>query len=683
MDYIVGVDIGGTFTDCVVGADDGTIIIGKAPSTPEDFSIGVIDAMREAAKNLGLDGEDQLLQATSRFLHGCTIGENTLITRSGAQTGLIATKGFADSLPMMRAKIREGLTETEAANLTAITKPEPFVQRQLIREVTERIDYKGAILIRLDLDEAERVLEELIEKGVESIAVSLLWSVANDTHERAVAGVLKEKHPSIHVSISSEMAPFIGEYERTATTVFNAYIAPKMGTYLQSLQTALNQKGLTRDPLIMQAYGGVIGTEAARKNAVGTIESGPAAGVVGSKFLGDLIGEPNILAADMGGTTFKVSVIRDGVIERDYNPVFLRYSILSPKIWVESIGAGGGSIAWVDPETGLLKVGPQGAGARPGPVCYGFGGTEPTISDADLLLGYLNEDYFLGGRMPLNKDAAVEAIRETVAKPLGISETEAARGICAIANAHMSDLIRKATVERGHNPANFVLFAFGGAGPVHAGRYAAELGIKKILIPSTASVHGATGLISSDVVFQYGKSDHLLVPPDITRVNENFSALCAKALDDLHRAGFADEDIQIIRSLDMRYRFLVHERSVPLPEVVSEITQRDMEELYVRFDEFYEMAYGRGSGYPQAGRDIITFRVDAIGRLRKPNIKTERLQSTDPGSAHKAKRSVYFDEHRGFIPTDVYGFERMTPGMQVEGPAVIETPVTTIVSPTL
>ncbi|MFQ5917585.1 MAG: hydantoinase/oxoprolinase N-terminal domain-containing protein, partial [Candidatus Binatia bacterium] len=360
MNYIVGVDIGGTFTDCVVVDDEGTITVGKALSTPQDFSVGAVDAVREAAKNLGLLNEGELLGLTGVFFHACTIGENTLITRSGAKTGLITTKGFPDTILMMRGKITEGLTETEAAHLSALRKPEPIVSRPFIEEVSERIDYKGSVLISLDPDEAKQVIDRLVAEGVESVAVCLLWSIANDSHERSLATLIRNAHPSVFLSLSSEVTPFLGEYERTATTVFNAYIGPKISGYLQNLQRVLKLRGLRREPLIMQAYGGVLGIEASCKNAVGTIESGPASGVVGSQFLGKLIGEKNVLATDMGGTTFKVSVIRDGIIERDYMPVILRHTILATKIWVESVGAGGGSIAWIDPETGLLKVGPQG-----------------------------------------------------------------------------------------------------------------------------------------------------------------------------------------------------------------------------------------------------------------------------------------------------------------------------------
>ena len=679
MDYIVGVDIGGTFTDCVVVDDEGAVTVGKAPSTPADFSLGVVDALHDVAEKLGLRDEQGLIPSISRFIHACTVGENALITRSGATTGLITTKGFGDTLLIMRGQVREGLTESEAVHLSALDKPEPLVPRPLIEEVTERVDYEGSILLKLDLAEAEEAINRLINKGVESVAICLLWSTSNDAHEKSLAEVLRSNHPSIFVTISSEVAPYLGEYERTATTVFNAYIGPKISTYLQGLRKSLSREGLSREPLIMQAYGGVLGVDATCTNAVGTIESGPAAGVVGSKSFGDLTGDSNILATDMGGTTFKVSVIRDGIIERDHAPLFMRHRILSPKIWVESIGAGGGSIAWIDSEMGLLKVGPQGAGARPGPVCYALGGTEPTVSDADLALGYLNENYFLGGRMALDKAASLKALEEMIAKPLGMDVIEAARGIYDITNAHMSDLIRRATVERGHDPRNFVLFAYGGAGPVHASRYAAELGVKKVVIPITASVHGATGLISSDMVYQYSKPDRLMVPADEHRVNANFSAMCAQAFDDLHTAGFDDQVIRVVRSIDMRYRYQVHELSVPFPEGTSEITEEDLEELNARFDELYEKSYGQGSGYAEAGREMVTFRVDAIGELRKPVIKKQRAGGKGPDHALKETRDVYFEENRGFRPTNIYDFERLGPGNEIAGPAVIETPVTTIV----
>jgi N-methylhydantoinase A len=679
MDYTIGVDIGGTFTDCVVLDEQGFLAVGKALSTPTDFSIGALDAVRDAAQNLGLKSEDELIQAARFFFHACTIGDNTLITRAGAKTGLITTRGFGDAILMMRGMTAEGLTEEEAAHTSALAKPDPIVPRTLIEELTERVDYKGTVLIPLKGEEIEKAVERLVSQAVESAAVCLLWSIANGSHEKMIAEQLRKKYPNLYLSLSSDVAPFLGEYERTATTVFNAYIGPRISAYLNNLERVLREKHLKDEPLIMQAYGGVLNVSATCANAVGTIESGPAAGVVGSHYLGGLIGEENVLATDMGGTTFKVSVIHDGRIEKDYNPVIQRHRILSTKIWVESIGAGGGSIAWIDPDTRILKVGPQGAGASPGPVCYQLGGSEPTVSDADLVLGYLNENYFLGGKIRLDKEAAARVIAEKIAAPLGMGTIEAAGGIYRIANAHMSDLIRRATVERGHDPRKFVLFAFGGAGPVHAGRYTGDLGIKQVVIPLTASVHGATGLISSDVLYEYGRSDHLIAPFDLKRLNHNFSILIAQARRDLASRGFKEGDTEIVRSLDMRYRYQVHELTLSLPPGTAEMGEKDLEKVYDDFHELYEKSYGRGSGYREAGMEVMTFRLTARGRLKKPNIARHPLDGKDSARTVKSRRPVYFQEYRELVETAIYDFDKMKPGNELAGPAVIETPVTTIV----
>ena len=678
MQYNIGVDIGGTFTDCVVVDDSGRLFIGKASSTPDDFAQGTINAVREVARQLGLDVRE-LLGATRLFFHGCTVGDNTLLTRSGPKTGLITTRGFGDTLLMMRGKKTEGLTETEAAHFSALDKPEPLVPRRFIKEVKERIDYKGAVLLALDMDEAEAAIDDLLDEGVEAIAICLLWSVANDSHERAIAEFIRKKYPELFVSMSSEVAPYLGEYERTATTVFNAYIGSTISAYLANLGRMLASAGLRNEPLIMQAYGGVLGLEASARNAIGMIESGPAAGVVGTQFLANLMSERNALVTDMGGTTFKVSVVRDGKIERNYSPVILRHNVLATKIWVESIGAGGGSIAWVDQDSGLLKVGPQGAGAKPGPVCYAQGGTEPTVCDADLILGFLDENYFLGGRMILAKDAARHAIDEKIAKPLGVSVVEAASGIYRITNAHMADLVRRATVERGYDPRQFVLFVVGGAGPVHAARYAAEIGITQVVIPLTSAVQGALGVITSDVVFEYGRSDRSPFPADLQRVDGNFANLIARARNDLHAMRFTENDIVIQRSMDMRYRYQSHELNVALPPGVSPLTASDMNTLDAAFDRLYELTYGPGSGYRDAGKEIVTYRVSASGIIGKPEIRKGQNGTKTAVIALKGRRQVFFEEANGFVETPIYDFERLLPGHELSGPAIIESTVTTIV----
>ena len=679
MEYNLGVDIGGTFTDCVVVDEAGELTVGKSLSTPDNFALGVLNAVRNAAEHLGMTGEEALLHTAKLFFHGCTVGDNTLLTRSGARTGLITTKGFADSIYMMRGRMTEGLTEAETAHFYALTKPDPLVPRRLIGEVKERVDYKGAVVVPLDLDEAAAVVDRLVAEGVTAVAVSLLWSIANDGHERALEELIQSRHPDLFVSLSSEVAPYLGEYERTITTIFNAYIGPTISSYLSNLRESLADKGLHNAPLIMQAYGGVLDSDACVRRGVGLVESGPAAGVVGGQYFCDKIDEPNILVTDMGGTTFKVGLVRDGRIEKNYSPVILRHAVLATKIWVESIGAGGGSIGWVDEEKGLMKVGPQGAGAKPGPASYGLGGTEPTVSDVDLVLGYLNPDYFLGGRMQLDREAAERAIREKVADPLGMSLTEAASGLYRITNAQMADLIRRATVERGHDPRNFVLFVEGGAGPVHCGRYAAELGIREVVVPMTSSVHGGLGLLASDVVFEYGKAERLVYPPDPEVVNATFAGLLDKARADLEKMGFAGEEIAVIRSLDMRYRFQCHELNAELPLGTAELGMEDFQWLDQAFDELYETSYGPGSGYREAGKEIITFRLRAVGKIQHPNIKRYEPGAADPGGAFKGKRDAYFEQERDFLPADIYDFERLKPGMEIRGAAIIESPVTTIV----
>jgi N-methylhydantoinase A len=679
MNYVVGVDIGGTFTDCVAMDQQGAVTLGKALSTPNDFAVGAIDAVGDAARNLGYASENELLATTKFFFHACTVADNTLITRTGPKTGLLTTAGFADTLLIMRGRTTEGLTESDAFRASTQSKPTPIIPRALIEEVKERIDYKGSAIIQLQPEEIARAVGSLTERGAESIAVALLWSLTNDTHERALAEYIKKHHPSIFVSPSSEVAPFLGEYERTATTAFNAYVGPKIAAYLRRLGELLQSKGLQRKPLIMQAYGGVLGIEDTCKTAVGTIESGPASGIIGSRFIGDQLGVSNVLATDMGGTTFKVGVIRDGAVEMDHKPIFMRYQLFLSKIWVESIGAGGGSIVWIDPETGLLKVGPQGAGSSPGPICYGMGGTDVTVSDVDLILGYLNEDCFLGGRMKLAKQRALEALEEKIARPMNMTVAEAASGIYRITNSHMSDLIRRATVERGYDPREFTLFAFGGAAPVHAGRYAAELGIREIVVPLTASVHGAAGLVSSDVIYDYGRSERLSVPADAQHVRDSFAGLVERAKASLRNAGFEDRQMKIIRSVDMRYRQQVHELNVPFAPGAELISEQDLEGIYQRFDELYELTYGPGAGYREAGKEIMAFRVVAIGELSKPKLKKHPITANQAAAALKPERKVYFEEQKDFIATRVYDYDRLMCGSEVFGPAIIETPITTVV----
>ena len=681
MSYLVGVDIGGTFTDCAVLDESGLLTIGKALSTPDDFANGVIDAVADAAQALQLGAGEarDLLSKTRLFIHACTVGDNTLLTRSGLPTAIVTTRGFADTFLMMRGKIAEGLTETEVAHLSELEKPTPIIERRRIVEVTERVDRHGNALVDLDLEDAAETIDRLVAEGVQSIAICLLWAFKNTAHEQRLKALVKERHPDVYVTCSHEVAPFPGEYERTATTAFNAYIGPVTSAYLRRLSGLLHDNGLETAPVVMQAYGGVLSLEATAENSVGIIESGPAAGIVASRHQGELVGDTDILATDMGGTTFKAGVIRKGRLEKEFHPVFMRHTIMTSKVWVESIGAGGGSIAWIDEEHGLLRVGPAGAGSLPGPVCYMQGGTEPTVADADVTLGYLNPDYFLGGKMKLDKAGAEKAIEEKIAKPLGLSVTEAAAGIYRIANSHMADLLRKATIERGYDPRTSVVYSTGGAAGVHAARFAADLGVKEIVVPPTASVQGAAGLVTSDAVYEYGVFERHVLPLQVAALQASIDDLAGRGRKDLAGVGFGPEVSSLQFSADMRYRFQAHELNIDLNFEGETVTAADVERLADEFDRRYEMEYGAGATFREAGMELVALRLAATGKLPRPELRPIPAAEGGVDDAKKGERDAFFEEYGEFRPTPVYDYGLLGAGSSLDGPAIIETPVTTIV----
>lgn len=677
MPYLVGVDTGGTFTDCVAVDERGRVHIGKAPSTPGNFAQGIVDSLDVVASGLGLSLAG-LLNETSLFAHGSTVATNAMINRSGARAGLITTRGFEDTLLIMRGIGRvAGLDEQEVTRMARTSKPEPIIPKTLIRGVRERVDSTGAILTPLDIEDARRAVDALIEAYVESIAICLLWSFRDATHELAIKRMIAEKYPHVFVSTSSDLIPMMGEYERTATTALNAYLGPSVQKYLSSLDDDLRSLGLARSPLIMQAYGGCLPIQEAIKQPITTISSGPVGGLVGSKFLAEMLGHRNVITTDVGGTSFDVGLIYDGQIERARESVIAQYHLLTPMLEIASIGAGGGSVAWIEPVTGLLRVGPRSAGARPGPVCYDLGGEEPTVTDADLVLGFLNPEHFLGGRMRLDINKARTAIGDRIARPMGMEIVEAAAAVYDIVNAHMSDLIRKVTIERGYDPRTCVLFVYGGAGPVHAGAYGADLGVQSIVVPPTAAVHSAMGIAAADIVHIYELSDPLPMPADVERLNANLHRLEKRAWADLASEGFAREATEIRRYFDLRYRRQVHEIVVPVRS--GELTSADVERLADDFERIYEVSYGRGSAYREAGIEIVTFRVEAVGKTPKPILSRREETSEDPSPAWKFSRQVYSRSLGGYVQAEVFDFDRLCPGNVLRGPAIVETPVTTVV----
>ncbi|MCY4480751.1 MAG: hydantoinase/oxoprolinase family protein, partial [Rhodospirillales bacterium] len=500
--YVVATDVGGTCTDAVLFAAGEPVRLGKALSTPPDFADGVLAAVGAAADDIGL-ATDELLARTTLFMHGSTVVDNTLLTRSGARTGLITTEGFEDTLIITRGAYGRwaGLTEDGIKHPVATDRAPPLVPGSRTRGVPERMDYKGAVLRELDEDAVRRAIRSLVEdEEVEALAVSFLWSFYNATHEQRVGELIREIAPGAYVTLSSEIAPVPGEYERASTTVINAYAGGIASDYITSLQALLQGRGYGGPLLVMQGYGGLLPAEEAAERAVGMLECGPAAGVIGSRHLGRLMEDQDIIACDMGGTTFKVGVIQGGAIDYAREPMVDRYHYVAPKIEVVSIGAGGGSIVALDPATGVPGVGPASAGARPGPVCYGLGGDEPTLTDVMLLVGYMDPGTFLGGTISLDAEAARRVFTEKIAQPLGMSVEEAAIGIYRIAAAQIADLIHEITVERGLDPRDFVLHAFGGSCGLLCGVFGAELGVRRIVVPYTASVNAAFGLLSADIV---------------------------------------------------------------------------------------------------------------------------------------------------------------------------------------
>lgn len=675
--YLIGIDTGGTFADCVVIDNNGHIALGKALSTPDDYSIGIMESIKAAAELVGLS-LNGLLAQTKLIAHGTTVGENALLTRSGAKTGLITTSGFEDTLMIMRGAMGRvaGLTESEMKRQARTDKPLPIVPRTLIKGVRERIDYKGRVVIPLDSADAKEIVNGLLTENVDSIAISLLWSFMNPSHEKYIKGIVQASAPGVFVTCSHEVAPVLGEYERTSTVAMNAYLGPIVSKYLGSLKSRLKTNGFSGELLVMQAYGGLIPIQDAQHRPVSTIESGPAAGVIASIFIGASLGHKNIIAADMGGTTFKIAMVDNGTVFRDNKPIYGRYHVLCPKIDIQSIGAGGGSIAWLEPHTGLLKVGPLSAGASPGPACYDLGGSEPTVTDADLVLGYYPE-YLLGGKMRLNKQKAAEAIRDKLAHGLGMELKKVAAAIKRITDSQMADLMRKNTVYKGLDPGEFTLYAYGGAGPLHAGAFCQDLGIKEVVVPITASVNGALGLVGSNIVHEYRLFDRCTVPVDPDRVNDHFHNLERSGLEQLRGDGVKEDNIELERWVYVRYKRQTHELPTPVP-VKDILTAQDIDSICDSFERLYEHEYGKGSAYREAGMEMVTFEVRAIGKLVKPSLERYSLQAAPLEKSLKSRRHVFWETEDREIMTNIYDLNSLNSGSRLKGPSIIETPVTTI-----
>jgi N-methylhydantoinase A len=679
MPYIIGIDTGGTFTDCVVMDADGRIVTAKAPSTPDDFSDGVMDSLRLAGERLGLTTE-ALLGDTARVALGTTVGTNAMLQRRGARVGLITTRGHRDVIHIMRgARGVPGLNNVQVLHFPESGKPDPIVPKPFIAEVSERVDCKGQVVVELNEEEAEAAIEKLVTKGVEALAICFLWSFKHPEHEWRVKAMTERLAPGVFVCCSADLIPRWGEYERTVATVLNAYLGPVMSRYLGRLESRAQAAGLRYPLEVMQCGGGVIPAAESARRAFLTLDSGPVAGVLASQYLGGIMGAKHIVATDMGGTSFDVGLVWDGEPVASYQSVVHQYEYFVPRIDIRSIGSGGGSVVWIDEVSGTMRVGPVSAGAQPGPACYGRGGTEPTVTDADLVLGYLDPGCFLGGRLRLDPGLA-RASLEPVAARLGMGLTEAAAGAVRVVEHQMADLIRKATVQKGYDPRDAVVFAYGGAGPVHAGVYARELGAQGVVVPlgELCSLWSALGAASADLLHIYEAVDIRPSPFDPARVMTHFQELEARGVAQLGADGIDPARARLARSADIRYKGQINE--VEMPVSGGRLDAAALEQLVADFHRRYETVYGRGAGFREARVEIVTYRVRASAASAKPRIAAAPESDSVPApDARAGTRPVYWSELGDFEPTPIFRGDRLAPGNVVPGPAIVQVPDTTIV----
>ena len=672
MRYHVGIDVGGTFTDICVADQAGAISVFKTPTT-EDVAGGVLDglALAAAAERLPLN---DFLAAVERFGHGSTVAVNALLQRRGVRTGLITTRGFGDTLWIARMMaMTTGLPPEHITHYRMRRRADPLVARHLVREVAERIDFRGDVIVALSEAAARQAIGDLLDAGIAALAICTLWSFRNPIHERMLRDLAHDMAPHLYVSASSDLVPVLKEYERTATTVINAYLGPVVHDYIGALRERLSAAGLKRDFFILNSVGGVIPPDEAAVKSVQLLGSGPSGGALASQMLARQLDEPNVLIADMGGTSFDAGLIVDGEFLIQTETSVGNINLLNPMIGIRSIGTGGGSIAaGVD---GMLKVGPESAGSVPGPACYGRGGTRPTVTDANLVLGYLDPDAFLGGRMVLDRAAAEQAIQTHVAGPLGLSLLAAAAGIRVVADQHMADLLRQTTLERGYDPRDFCLFAYGGAGPVHASAFGREAGVRSIVVPAAAPVFSAQGILAADMrmarqrsVLQRSRGDRQdrAAGLDAAALQAVFAELEAELRAAFAQYGISGQGTELRRSVAMRYARQVHEVPVPITGEVAGSA------LVAAFDRIYEQRYGSGTGSRAAVIEITSCQLQLIGKLPK-----FAVQVPDPPGPLRAagRRRVYVTD---WIEADIYRWHDLPLGAAFAGPALVDAPGTTV-----
>ena len=685
--FRVGVDIGGTFTDIVLLDDAGRIHTKKVSSSVDDYARAIVDGLGELFRETGLGGGD-----LAEVLHGTTVASNAILELKGARTGLITTRGFRDVLEIRRIRMPRLYD-------LGWEKPTPLVERYLRAEVTERLDAQGNILTPLDPAEVERVLDRLLAENIEALAVCLLHSYANPVHEDAIAALVRRKAPALTLSVSAEVLPEIREYERTSTTVINAYVMPIVRRYLGTLRGGLDGVGAKAPLLIMQSNGGLMTDEAAATRPVHIIESGPAAGVVGAQALARKIGLGKIVTFDMGGTTAKASIVEDGEVSRatEYQVgggimagsrllTGAGYLLRVPAIDLAEVGAGGGSVVWIDPGGGL-QVGPRSAGAFPGPLCYDLGGTEPTVTDANVILGFVNPHELAGGAVRLNAARASDIFETKIARRLGLPLAEAAYGAHVIAASNMMRAIRAVSSERGRDPREYALFAFGGHGPVFAAGMARQLEMRRIVVPPAPGLFSSFGLLFADVEHHYVRTwrrrARAVDPPALDEV---FARMEAEARTRLAAEGFAGEAVRLRRSADCRYEGQSFELTVPVAG--GAVTAQTLADLDEAFGREHERTYGHRAG-PEEPVEIVSVRVVGQGIPARPRMpEALRVDRTGSGRSGGSRR-VYFGPDLGWRDTPILdrpglpvgASTRGAPRPWVDGPCIVEEYDATCVVP--
>lgn len=663
--YRIGIDVGGTFTDVtLLNEESGYFTTYKLSSTPQDQSIAIMNGAKEVLELNKIEPSK-----VNYFGHGTTVATNMIIEKNGAKTALLTTKGFKDLLEIGRQ------TRPSIYNIFE-DKPETLVPRSMCLEVMERTNSKGEILKEVDPEEAKKLLIQLKEAGVESLAVCFLFSFFNEKNEKVIEECIKEVWPEVYYSLSSDVLPEFREFERMSTTVINSYLGPKMEKYIDALKDRIKSIGIKVEPYITQSNGGVMSIESTIDSPIQTALSGPSAGVVGAIYIAKLAGFDNIITYDMGGTSTDVSLVTNGQAEYTTKRKIAGLPSGVPMIDVYAVGAGGGSIGYLD-NAGALKVGPQSAGADPGPAAYGLGGENPVVTDANLVLGYLNPDYVLGGRLSLNRELSVQAIRKKIADPMGISVEEAAQGIIKVVNSNMARGIRVITVEKGQNPSDFALVAYGGAGPLHAVRLGQEMGIKNVIIPPTPGVLCALGLLTADIKRSYVKT----ILNDLDELNiDEFNRILENLLEQgnewLDSEGVKPENRLFRNIAEMRYKGQNYELHVTVP--VHGVTQSDIQEIKQKFFKEHEKNYGYYD--PNNEIQIVNVRSEAIGLVEKPKLKKLEIELKDIRETIVSEREVYFEE-TGKIICPIYDRSKIGIINAVKGPCIIEQMDSTTVIP--